>query len=312
MRLRALRRLEEIALKRESEELEAEQKELKGLIASEKRQWEAVRRQLADLKQAFGKDTALGRRRTRRGEAPVVELAEEAAAAAAREPVTVICSEKGWIRALGGHLDSADTLQFKEGDALRFLLPAHSTDRLLIAGSDGKFYTLAVERLPRGRGHGEPVRLSIDLGNEHDIIALLVHDPARKLLVASSDGRGFVVAEKDIAAQTRAGKQVLNLAEGSRAAVCTPVAGDHVASLGENRKLLIFPLAEMPEMARGRGVILQKFAERGLSDVRTFALGAGLTAGNRTYAARDLRDWVGKRAQAGRIVPSGFPRSGKF
>ncbi len=240
----------------------------------------------------------------------------EIAAPVEKEPVTVICSEKGWIRALGGHLEDAGALQFKEGDALRFLLHAQSTDRLLLFGSDGKFYTLPVEKLPRGRGHGEPVRLSIDLGNEHEIVALLVHDPERKLLVASSDGRGFIVPEKEVAAQTRAGKQALNLAEGVVGRVCAPAAGDHIASLGENRKLLIFPIAELPEMNRGRGITLQKFKQGGLADVKVFALDQGLEvktgSKSRVYAKAELKDWIGQRAQAGRLPPQGFPRSGKM
>ena len=315
MRLRQLRKLDEIEIKREVTDLTKEQGELKGLVGSEKRQWQTLGTQIAELKEAFGPKTPLGRRRTKRGDAPTLEVAE-IAVAVEKEPVTVICSEKGWIRALGGHLEDAGTLQFKEGDALRFLLHAQSTDRLLLFGSDGKFYTLPVEKLPRGRGHGEPVRLSADLGNEHEIVALFVHDPERKLLVAASDGRGFIVPEQDVAAQTRAGKQALNLAEGVVARVCTPAAGDHIASLGENRKLLIFPIGELPEMSRGRGITLQKFKQGGLADVKVFALDHGLEvrtgSKSRVYAKAELKDWIGQRAQAGRLPPQGFPRSGKI
>jgi topoisomerase-4 subunit A len=193
---------------------------------------------------------------------------------------------------------------------------AQSTDRLLLFGSDGKFYTLGVDKLPRGRGHGEPVRLSVDLGNEHEIVALFVHDPERKLLVAASDGRGFIVPEKEVAAQTRAGKQALNLAEGVVGRVCTPAAGDHIATLGENRKLLIFPIGELPEMNRGRGITLQKFKHGGLADAKVFALDQGLEvktgSKSRVYAKAELKDWLGQRAQAGRLPPQGFPRSGKI
>ncbi len=315
MRLRALRRLEEIEIRREIGSLGTEQDELKGLVRSEKKQWQTIRGQIGDLKRAFGKDTALGRRRTRRGDAPDIEIAD-VAAAIEKEPVTVICSEKGWIRALGGHLESSENLQFKEEDRLRFLVHAQSTDKLLLCGTDGKFYMLAVERLPRGRGHGEPVRLSTDLGNEQDIVALLVHDPDRKLLVASSDGRGFVVQENEVAAQTRSGKQVLNLAEGVAARVCRPVLGDHVACLGENRKLLIFPLASLPEMTRGRGNILQRYKQGGLSDAKVFTLDQGLEVRGgekiRVFTRDQLKDWIGERAQAGRLPPSGFPRGGKL
>ncbi len=315
MRLRALRRLEEIEIKREIESRGVEQDVRKSLVRSEKKQWQAIRAETAELKRIFGKDTPLGRRLTRRGAAPDAEIVD-VAAAAEKEPVTVICSEKGWIRALGGHLENGESLQFKEGDQLRFLVHAQSTDKLLLCGTDGKFYTLAVEKLSRGRGHGEPVRLAIDLGNEQDVIALMVHDPDRKLLVAASDGRGFVVLEREVTAQTRAGKQVLNLVEGVAARVCRPAAGDHVACLGENRKLLIFPLASLPEMTRGRGNILQRYAQGGMSDAKAFALDHGLEvkAGDkvRVFTRDQLESWIGERAQAGRLPPSGFPRGGRL
>jgi len=315
MRLRQLRKLDEIEIKREIELLTKEQGELKSLVGSEKKQWQTLGSQIAEMKKAFGKDTKLGKRRTKRADAPAIEVAD-IAVSVEKEPVTVICSEKGWIRALGGHLEDSASLQFKEGDALRFLLHAQSTDRVLLFGSDGKFYTMAVEKLPRGRGHGEPVRVSIDLAAEHEIVALFVHDPERKLLVASSDGRGFVVPENEVVAQTRAGKQALNLAEGVVARVCTPAAGDHVASLGENRKLLIFPAGDLPEMTRGRGNTLQKFKQGGLADAKIFALDQGLEvktgAKARVYAKGEIKDWIGQRAQAGRLPPAGFPRSGKF
>jgi topoisomerase-4 subunit A len=315
MRLRQLRRLDEIEIKREIKELTKEQREIKELVGSDRKQWEAVGGQIGEIKKAFGKDTPLGRRRTQRGDAPALEVAD-IEISAEKEPVTVICSEKGWIRALGGHLENADNLQFKEGDTLRFFLHAQSTDRVLLFGTDGKFYTIPVEKLPRGRGHGEPVRLLAGLGNEHEIVALLVHDAERTLLVAASDGRGFLVRENEVAAQTRAGKQALNLAEGAVARVCVPAVGDHIASLGENRKLLIFPRTELPEMARGRGITLQKFKDGGLSDVKVFALEQGLEVRiggkSRVYAKPELADWLGQRAQAGRLPPQGFPRSGKF
>ncbi len=315
MRLRQLRKLDEIEIKREIELLTKEQGELKSLIGSEKKQWQTLGTQIAEMKKAFGKDTPLGRRRTKRGDAPAIEVAD-IVAPVEKEPVTVICSEKGWIRALGGHLEDSSTLQFKEGDSLRFLLHAQSTDKLLLFGGDGKFYTIAVEKLPRGRGHGEPVRVSIDLAPERDIVTLLVHDPERRLLVASSDGRGFIVPEKEVVAQTRAGKQALNLAEGTVARVCVPASGDHVASLGENRKLLLFPATELPEMTRGRGITLQKFKQGGLADAKFFTLSDGLEvktgAKARVYTKAEIKDWIGQRAQAGRLPPQGFPRSGTF
>ena len=231
-----------------------------------------------------------------------------------REPVTVICSHKGWIRTMRGHVEANGDLKFKEGDRARFALHAETTDKLLLLGTNGRFYTLGVDKLPGGRGHGEPLRLMIDLGNDQDIVALFVHQPGRKLLVASGDGRGFVVPEEEVVAQTRAGRQVLNLGEGGEAAVCAVVEGDHVAVVGENRKLVIFKLAEVPEMTRGRGVILQKYKDGGLSDVKVFRLKEGLTwkSGERTRTETDLRPWIGSRAQAGRLPPRGFPVNNKF
>jgi topoisomerase-4 subunit A len=228
--------------------------------------------------------------------------------------VTVICSDKGWIRAQKGQELDAAELKYKEGDRGRFIIPAETTDKLLVFGTNGRFYTLGVDKLPGGRGHGEPVRLMIDLGNDQEIVALFVHRPDGKLLVASADGRGFIVPESEVAAQTRAGKQVLNLAESVEAAACAPVEGDTVAVIGENRKLLLFPLKELPEMGRGRGVILQRYKDGGLSDVKCFAYGEGLTwkQGERQRTETALAEWRGERGQAGRLPPQGFTRSNKF
>jgi topoisomerase-4 subunit A len=313
MRLRALRRLEEIEIKQEREKLVAEQKDLKGLLKDEERQWKKIAVEIADLRKRFGPATALGRRRTELGEAPsAVVIPLEAVVE--REPVTVVCSDKGWVRALKGHVQESDDIKYKEGDRARFFLHAETTDKLLVFGTNGRFYTLGADKLPGGRGHGEPIRLMIDLGNDQDIVALLVHRPGRKLVVAAYDGRGFIVPEEEVAAQTRAGKQVLNVAEGVEAAVCAPVEGDHVAVMGENRKMIIFPVGELPEMTRGRGVILQKYRDGGLSDVKTFNLAEGLTwrLGDKTRTEIALQDWVGQRAQAGRLPPRGFPSSNKF
>jgi topoisomerase-4 subunit A len=215
-----------------------------------------------------------------------------------------------------GHLtpEQLADVKYKEGDRARFVLTAQSTDKLLLFATNGRFYTLGIDKLPGGRGHGEPVRLMLDLGNDQDLVQLLVHKPGRKLLVAAADGRGFVVPEDEVIAQTRAGKQVLNLAEGVEAAVCTPAEGDHAAVVGENRKLIIFELAELPEMTRGRGVTLQKYKDGGLSDAKVFTLAEGLTwrSGERTRTENDLQPWIGKRAQAGRLPPNGFPKANKF
>ncbi len=232
-----------------------------------------------------------------------------------REPVTLLCSEKGWIRVLKGHQENGSEAKYKEGDRARFALHAQTTDKLLIFATNGRFYTIGIDKLPGGRGFGDPVRLVIDLPNDQDIVKLSVYGAGRKLIVASADGRGFIVPEDEVVAQTRNGKQILNLASGVEAAACTPVRGEMVACVGENRKLLVFPLSELPEMTRGRGVIMQKYKDGGLSDVTTFSRAEGLVwtmQGGRTRTEAALADWMGKRAGAGRLPPKGFPRSNKF
>ena len=232
-----------------------------------------------------------------------------------REPLTVICSQMGWIRAMSGHIDLTREIKFKDGDGPRFAFHAETTDKLLVFASNGRFYTVGAMNLPGGRGMGEPLRLMVDLPNEAQIVDILIHKPGRKLLVASSAGDGFVVPEDEVVAQTRTGKQVLNLSGDARALVCRPVVGDHVACVGENRKVLVFPLDELPEMGRGKGVRLQKFKDGGLSDAITFALADGLTwrdPAGRTRTEGDLDEWLAKRATAGRMAPRGFPRDNKF
>lgn len=265
------------------------------------------------MRKAFGRDDALGRRRTELGEPPS-DVVVPLEAVVEREPMTVLCSAKGWIRALKGHVEDLSEAKYKEGDRARFALRAHTTDKLLIFATNGRFYTIGADKLPGGRGFGEPVRLMIDLPNDQDIVALFVYHPGRKLALASSDGRGFVVAEDDVLAQTRNGRQVLNVTASIEAAACRPVEGDMVAVLGENRKLIVFPLDELPEMTRGRGVILQRYKDGGLSDVKTFSRAEGLSwkhgGGERTETRLD--GWLGKRAQTGRMPPTGFPRNNKF
>ena len=315
MRLRALHKLEEISIREELAGLEDEQADLTRLLDDEDRQWTCIAYEVDRLRETFGPETVLGRRRTELGDALGAEIVDFEALVA-KEPVTVLCSEKGWIRTVGGHVTDTSGHRYKEGDRERFVLHGTTTDRLVLFGTDGRFYTIPVDRLPRGRGFGEPIRLSIDLGNDNEIVSLAVHDPARKLLVASTDGRGFLVPEQEVVAQTRAGKQVLNVAGDDEAAVCTDGAGDHVAVLGDNRKLLIFPAADLPEMTRGKGVILQKIRDGGLSDVKVFTLADGLEcrtgSRTRTFAAAELAGWIGKRAQAGRVPPKGFPRGNRF
>jgi topoisomerase IV subunit A len=314
MRLRALRKLEEIEIRQENDALAKEKKELGQLLKSEDRQWDMISGQLAAIRKHFGPSTLLGRRRTHAG-APPAEIDIPTDAMIEREPVTVICSDKGWIRAQKGHGADTAEIKYKEGDRGKFILQAETTDKLVVFGTNGRFYTLGIDKLPRGRGHGEPIRLMIDLGNDQDLVAMFIHDPKRKLVVASHDGRGFVVPEGDIVAQTRAGRQVLNLGDGVEAAACAPVEGDTVAVVGENRKLLLFPLSELPEMTRGRGVILQRYKDGGLSDVKTFTYKEGLTwrqGDQRTRTETALGDWRGERGQAGRLPPQGFARNNKF
>jgi topoisomerase-4 subunit A len=315
MRLRALRKLEEIEIKTEHKSLTAERKDLKGLLKDEDRRWKTIAAEIEALRKQFPSSSPLGRRRTEIADAPApIEFPIEALVE--REPVTVICSDKGWIRTMRGHLtpEQLADVKYKEGDRARFVLTGQSTDKLLLFATNGRFYTLAIDKLPGGRGHGEPVRLMLDLGNDQELVQLLIHKPGRKLLVAAADGRGFVVPEDEVVAQTRAGKQVLNLGEGVEAAVCTPAEGDHVAVVGENRKLIIFELAELPEMGRGRGVTLQKYKDGGLSDAKVFTLAEGLSwrSGERTRTETDLQPWIGKRAQAGRLPPNGFPKGNRF
>ena len=313
MRLRTLRRLEEVAIKKELEGLAAEASGLEALLASDKRQWRALAREVAATQKEFGGDTLLGRRRTLIAAAPEpVEIPP--AALVEREAVTVLLSQKGWIRAVKGHGTAADQ-KYKEGDGPRFTVPAETTDRLVVFGSNGRFYTIGADRLPGGRGQGEPLRLMIDLPNEHDIVALFPHRPGLRLLVASTDGRGFIVDGEEALAQTRAGKQVLNPAPNAQAALCLPAEGDAAAFVGGNRRLLIVDLAEIPEMTRGRGVILQRYRAGGLADAKVFRLADGLSwrqGENRTRTETDLTPWRGARGGAGRGVPQGFPRSGKF
>src|SRR6185437_2590437 len=313
MRLRALRRLEEIEIKKELGALTAEEKEKKALLKDEKLQWNAIGEEIKALRKQFGPATLLGKRRTEIGEAPAdVEVPVEAFVE--REPVTVICSAKGWIRAARGHGLNLGEVKYKEGDEARFAVESFTTEKLLVFASNGRFYTLDIGKLPGGRGHGEPVRLMIDLDNEHDLVALLPYKAGAKLLLGASDGRGFVVPADEVVAQTRNGKQALNLGEGASAVVCAPAEGDTVAVAGDNHKLLVFPLSEMPEMARGRGVILQRYHDGGLADAKVFTLAEGLTwkSGERERREMDLANWQGARASAGRIAPRGFPQSNKF
>ncbi|WP_017668964.1 DNA topoisomerase IV subunit A [Sandarakinorhabdus sp. AAP62] len=320
MRLRSLRRLEEIEITRENKALTEEAKGLRGLISSEAEQTERLATDLAALRAAYGPATLLGRRRTSIADAPQVTFVP-IEAMIEKEPLTIICSAKGWIRAMKGHVDLASTeaLKFKEGDGPAYAFHAQTTDRLVLAASDGRFYTLSPDRLPGGRGLGEPVRLMIDLAEGTEIVSLFTHQPDRRLLLAASDGRGFQIDSAELLAETRKGKAVMNPREGARLAVVRWIApaDDMVAVIGENRKLLVFPLDELPQMQKGQGVALQKYKDGGMADVRTFLMADGLSwpmggDSGRTRTEADLTFWKGTRASAGRMPPNGFPRDNKF
>ena len=316
LRLRSLAKLEEIQIKAEHDKLSGERRDILSLLASDELQWDRISGEIRETRERYSKKTPLGRRRTAFADAPDIEIDLEQALIE-KEPITVILSEKGWIRALKGHPEDLSKLDFKQGDDLRKAVRASTTDKLLLFTTNGKFFTLEANGLPGGRGHGEPVRLMFDLEENHDIVDLFLHEPGRKLLVASTGANGFIVPEDEVVASTRKGKQVLNVSEPEEAKICVPVDGDTVATIGENRKLLVFPLDQVNEMARGKGVILQRFAEGGLSDVTVFAAKQGLTwldGAGRTFtlSKSEYADWVGQRAQAGKVAPKGFPRSNKF
>ncbi len=320
MRLRSLRRLEEMELKREQEALEKEKADLELLLGSDARQRTRMKRDLAKMIERYGSDTPLGARRTLVQEAaPARDIPLEAMIE--REPITVILSQRGWIRAMKGHVEdlSADTLKFKEGDALLLAFHAQTTDKLLLAADNGRFYTLAADKLPGGRGFGEPVRLMIDLDGERHIVALLPAAQSAKLLVAASDGRGFIVKVEDVIAETRKGKQVVTPRSPALLKVVRPIGGedDAVAVVGDNRKLLVFPMAEVAELARGQGVQLQRYRDGGLADARSFRMGDGLSwamggESGRTRTESDLGPWRAARGAAGRMAPNGFPRDNRF
>jgi topoisomerase-4 subunit A len=316
MRLRNLRKLEEMEIRAEDKALREERTKLKSLIGSTAQQWKTIAGQIKEIKDTFGPKTDIGKRRTTFGIAPAHDEAAIEEAMVVREPITVVVSEKGWIRALRGHATDLSGVTFKTDDALKFAFPTETTAKIMIFGSNGRFYTIEASKLPGGRGHGEPVRLFIDL-EDADVVAALAHQGGRKFLVASYAGNGFVVAEDECLGTTRKGKQVLNLKTPDKAAALTTVDGELAAAIGANRKMVIFALNQVPEMGRGRGVRLQRYKEKGLSDVTTFKGEEGLswidTAGRSfTLPMKELKDWRGNRADAGRIAPKGFPKNNKF
>jgi topoisomerase IV subunit A len=317
MRLRNLRRLEEMEIRQEDKDLKAERRKLQDLLRSEPEQWKKVAEEIKELRTAFGPKTTLGKRRTHFAEPPEHDEAAIEEAMAVREPITIVVSEKGWIRALRGHVSDFSGVAFKADDALKFAFQAETTSKCLIFASNGRFYTIEASKLPGGRGHGEPVRLFIDLEQEGELVAAMPFVGGRKFLIAGRQGNGFVIAEDECLANTRKGKQALNLKEGDAACALASVEGEQVAVIGENRKMLVFPLEQVPDMTRGRGVRLQRYKDGGLSDIKTFKGAEGLSwtdsAGRAfTLALRDLSDWRGNRADAGRLAPKGFPRINKF
>ena len=312
MRLRSLRKLEEMEIRTEHRGLTKERREIQALLKDERRRWDRIVEELESTRTKFGAGK-LGARRTEIGTAPVaVEVTTDGFVE--REPLTVVLSDKGWIRAFKGHLEEDAELRFKEGDKLKLRLHCQTTDRLTLFGTNGRAYTLKPADLPRGRGDGQPVRLLAELSNEDDVVTLFIPNDAGKYIVASSAGRGFVVPGTELSAEKRTGKQILNLRPGEEAAICVPADGDHLAVVGFNRRLLVFPLDQVPEMARGAGVILQRYKDGGLADAKVFNLADGLTwrLGEKTRTETNLRDWLGERAQAGRLPPNGFPKAPKF
>lgn len=315
-RLRALRRLEEMELKREHAELTAEKAQIEGLLSSDAKQWKTVAWQIRQVLKDFGPETAIGKRRTSFADAPDIGAIDFTDALVEKEPVTVVISEKGWIRALKGHVADLSNVQFKGDDALKMSFHAQTTDKLLVMATNGKVFTLEASKLPGGRGFGDPIRLMADIEPDEDIVTVWVHEPGAKRLLIARDSRGFVVASDDLVANTRKGKNALSI-DTARAWLSVPVTGDTVAIIGENRKLLVFPLDQVPEMARGKGVRLQKYKEGGVADAKTFLVAEGLTftdSAGRVFTVKgaDLDDWRGNRAEAGKLPPKGFPRNNRF
>ncbi|MEL6372137.1 MAG: DNA topoisomerase IV subunit A [Pseudomonadota bacterium] len=314
MRLRNLRKLEEMEIRNEHKALKKEQKELRALLKSDEAQWKKISDELREVRKKFDPKSDLGARRTSVEEAPDTDEID-LDVLIEKEPVTVVLSEKGWVRTMKGHVEKTSDIKYKEGDGPGFIIHAMTNDKLMLFGTDGKFYTLDVAGLPGGRGHGEPIRLMVELGNDHTVASAFLYDGSRRFLVASTSGHGFFVKEEDCLANTKKGKQVLNVAAGAEACVCRADEGALLAVVGDNKKFLVFDASELPEMTRGKGVQLQKYANGGLSDAKTFDKKEGLTwidRAGRVQSVDQWKDFVGKRAQAGKIAPKGFPTSKKF
>jgi topoisomerase IV subunit A len=317
MRLRNLRRLEEMEIRQEDKDLRVEKKSLEDLLGSEKAQWKTISGQIREVREKFSPKTPLGKRRSGFAEAPAHDVAAIEEALVEREPITVVVSEKGWIRALRGQVADLANLTFKADDGLRVAFFAETTSKLLVFATNGRAYTIDAAKLPGGRGHGEPIRLFIELEQEADVVSVFRYEGGRKLIVGSKEGRGFIVAEDECVGNTRKGKQLLNVTAPDEARAIAPAIGELVATIGDNRKMIVFPIDQVPEMTRGRGVRLQRHKDGGLSDIRTFEAEKGLswtdTAGRVfTLSLKELADWRGNRGDAGRMAPKGFPKTNKF
>lgn len=313
MRLRSLRRLEEDAIRTEHKQLTAEKKALNALLKDEKLRLKTLIEEIRALRKKFSSTTPLGKRRTTFSDAPPEE-AITLESFVEKEPLTILCSQKGWIKSIKGHTNDIANIKYKEGDEAGFEIKGFSTDKLIIFTSDGKFFTLACDKIPGGKGYGEPLNLMVDMESGSTPVTMFMYDPTPSYLVASSTGKGFIVKAEDIMAQTKNGKQVLNLTLGATALICKPVTGNSIAVIGQNRKMVIFPLSDIPVMKRGQGVTLQRYKQGGLSDVQLFTLKEGLTwqTGQRTRTENNLTPWKGKRGDAGRLPPTGFPRTNSF
>ena len=316
MRLRSLRRLEEFEIRKEHDALTKEKAHLEALLKSETKQWNEIKKQVGDLKKSYEKVPELSARRSQFAAPPAPVAVDLHAAMIEKEPITIICSAKGWIKAMKGHDVNAADIKYKDGDREAFILNGQTTDKFILYASNGRFYTIAGDKLPSGRGFGEPVRLLVDIPNDADIVTLLTYDEAQKFLLISREGRGFIVGASECLAQTKNGKSVMNVDDNSDAVFCAPVAktDTHIAIIGQNRKLLVFKLDQIPEMAKGKGVMLQKYKDGYFSDAKTFKMKDGLTftSGTRQMNVPNVNEWVGERAQSGKLPPNGFPRSNRF
>ncbi|MEY2758798.1 MAG: hypothetical protein RIR33_2576 [Pseudomonadota bacterium] len=315
MRLRALRKLEEIEIRREHKELSEEKREIEQLLNSTGRQWTEVKRQLKAAREIFDPGKSLGKRRSNFGEAKEIDTEAALEALIVKEPVTVVLSSMGWIRALKGHNQKLDDLKFKEGDGLALSLECQTTDKVILMASGGRAFTIGADRLPGGRGHGEPIRLNLEVPESETIVAMLIPDAKARRIVASSRGYGFIVQDAELISSTRKGKIILNVGPKEKLAACVKIEGDLTAAIGKNRKLVIFRTDELPEMTRGKGVKIQSYGDGGLLDLKTFNRADGLTwtdTAGRQQSADDWKNWIGKRAQSGRLAPRGFNKNGKF